>query len=882
MINEQLKMENNDAAAPTITGRKPGVLARIATFLFGNDVFISYSRADASAYALALASELTKEKLTCYLDQWNAPPGVEIPATVKTALKRSSMLVLVGTREAAASPAVGEEVREFLKTGRPILPISFEDSLTDAVWFPSIRGLARTEEIPEAIAKESPSQRVITRVVNAEGFTRRDKRLRRIFLFTAIGIVLLVLAGVIIGWRFRSDAQKQQKLSAANLLSSKAFNLQASQPDLALLLSLESYRIANAVNPDLTMEAKSGLFELLLRTQKISSFLHNDNGEKEGDYCVAFSPDGKKVATGNVNGTVSVWDVHSKKLLPPPAIPKQSTITSLAFSRDGKLATGTGDGSITIWDEGSQKSSKIESEQIASPNSEIDYGISALAFSPDSKTLVIGRCAREDEREERDGGGVCLGAELLFLDLTSEQPKFSFLATQHRSAPTSLTYSPDGKILVSSSNESISFWDSSTRKLIKQVPGQSNVRVQNVAFGKDNKEIAAGVRGDSIIVWDLKTDQPLAAPLTGHDGLIGGVALSPDGVMVASVGGDMNTILWDTNSYGVGQVFLTNTRTDTVAVSPDGKFLATGTGGILNVWDIHEKKLFMPSLKGHTSIQRSIAFSPDSKLMASPAADGRIILWDLTTQQQVSPILDGKHGFVWQVTFSPNGKTLASANDDGTVSLWDLASLKESSQLGNFGAPVYRVAYSPNGNLAIGTQRGDVVIHDLAKPDQVKLPIPQQKMIMGIAFSPDPDGNKLAVSYSDGAQNKIMLWDVHSRTLLRPTLTVNDDFGGGLAFNKDGSLITWVDTRGKVKLWHVGTGQLFARIPAGDVGIDQNVISTNDGQLVTYDRNGAILFWDWNFTSWISRACRIANRSLTSNERDEYSVQLQGKDLCQQ
>jgi hypothetical protein len=110
-------------------------------------------------------------------------------------------------------------------------------------------------------------------------------------------------------------------------------------------------------------------------------------------------------------------------------------------------------------------------------------------------------------------------------------------------------------------------------------------------------------------------------------------------------------------------------------------------------------------------------------------------------------------------------------------------------------------------------------------------------------------------------------------------LTVNDDFGGGLAFDDNGSLITWVDTKGVVKRWDVRSEQLFARIPAGDVGIDQNVVTAPDGQLVTY-RNGTIVFWDWNLTSWISRACQIANRSLTFDERDEYSVQLQSNNLC--
>jgi WD40 repeat protein len=874
--------EVEHSARPNVAVQKVGVLARIATFLFGNDVFISYSRSDAAAYALALACELTKQKLTCYLDQWNAPPGVEIPAVIKTALSRSSMLVLVGTRGATNSVAVGQEVAEFLKTGRPIVPITFEESLPKADWFSSIRGLALTEEIVEALQRGKPSERVITRVVNAEGFTRRDKRLRRVFFLTALGIVLLVLAGVIFSWKFRSDAQKQQKLSSANLLSSKASNLQARQPDLALLLALESYRITNAVDPNLTIAAKSGLFELLFNTRKISSFLHGDKEEKEEDKCVAFSPDGKRIAAGNFKGTISVWDVHSRKLLPLPNQLNETTITSLGFSRDGKLlATGRGDGSITIWDEDSQKwVTEVDGQVIKSPNPDPPNSITALTFSPDAKTLVIGRCGKKDKREESEGGGGCLGAELAFLDLANKKPKLSFLPNQHQSAPTSLTYSPDGRTLVSSSNERVSFWDSSG-KALRQVESKCNGDVKNVVFGKDNKVLAAGLRGDSIIVWDVDTDEPLAESLIGHQGSINGVALSPDGVTVASVGDDQNTILWDVSSYGVGHVFLTNTKTDTVAVSPNGKFLATGTDGTLKVWDIPEKKLFMDSLKGHTGIQRSMVFSPDNKLLASPAKDSGIILWDLTTQRQLSPILNGNHGFIWRVAFSPDGKILASANDDGTVSSWDLITYKESILQLNSTTPVYQLAFSPDSKLlAIGSQNGEIVMWDLIKSNPDKLPFLQKEMIMGIAFS--PDGKKLAVSHSGEPQNKITLWDVSTRAQLRSSLTVNDDFGGGLTFNNDGSLITWVDTKGIVKLWHVGTEQLFARIPVGDVGIDQNVVSTSDGRLVTYNGNGMIVFWDWNLSSWISRACQVANRNFKADERTEYSLPLLDNDLCKQ
>ena len=170
----------------------------VRRFFFGNDVFISYSRLQGADYALALANQLTRKGIVCFLDQWGTPPGRESPQ-LRHALSRSTMLVLVGSEAAAASENVRLEVEEFLKTGRPLIPITFiaeadyreaqsgraartiTGALERAAWFPAIEGVARTFESLVAIEKSQPSAPVIDRIVNAEGFTRRNKRLRNVF-----------------------------------------------------------------------------------------------------------------------------------------------------------------------------------------------------------------------------------------------------------------------------------------------------------------------------------------------------------------------------------------------------------------------------------------------------------------------------------------------------------------------------------------------------------------------------------------------------------------------------------------------------------------------------------------------------------------------------
>ena len=161
---EEIRSEGHNSDSP----EKEPVLEKVRRFLFGDDIFISYSRAD-STYALALANELIKNNLSCFLDQWGTPPGEELPKKLINTIKRCSTMVLVGSKNAGESDNVGLEIREFLETERPIIPITFVSdhlavntpddlnpqdlagTLEQAKWYSSIEGIAKTTEISSAL-----------------------------------------------------------------------------------------------------------------------------------------------------------------------------------------------------------------------------------------------------------------------------------------------------------------------------------------------------------------------------------------------------------------------------------------------------------------------------------------------------------------------------------------------------------------------------------------------------------------------------------------------------------------------------------------------------------------------------------------------------------
>src|SRR5688572_30107214 len=123
-----------------------GLRENVLRILFGHDVFISYSRGDSAIYAAKLAAELTVREFFCRLDQWGSRPGREVPPELLAALHRSSMLVVVGSASAASSSAMETEIREFLPTGRFIVPIDLSGTIRSARWWPLLEGLAIIEE----------------------------------------------------------------------------------------------------------------------------------------------------------------------------------------------------------------------------------------------------------------------------------------------------------------------------------------------------------------------------------------------------------------------------------------------------------------------------------------------------------------------------------------------------------------------------------------------------------------------------------------------------------------------------------------------------------------------------------------------------------------
>ncbi|MEZ4727631.1 MAG: WD40 repeat domain-containing protein [Caldilineaceae bacterium] len=400
---------------------------------------------------------------------------------------------------------------------------------------------------------------------------------------------------------------------------------------------------------------------------------------------VAFSPDGKWLAIGSDDATVDLRYVNNPQTSRFVFVDHEKAVNAVAFSPDSRWIATCADDS-TVWLRqmpDSNNGSTVWQELLANPvapmvfPSDSNAVVESVAFSPDNHWLASGTTDNT-----------------VHLWNMNEPQAAAQILSGHEKWVVAVDFSSDSQWLASSSlDKTVRLWDMNDLRVAASVLNapadlaRENAGVNAVAFSPNNQWLAAGFVDNSIRVWNTNNlaEDPVA--LIDHVSSVWTLAFSTDSHWLASGGCDKTLRLWDMtdlwSASTASAVFEHDACVLAAAFSPDGRWLATASGEpfatirsesdrTIWLWDTANFPTVPDpiNLTGYTGSVWNIAFSPDSRWLATASTDKTARLWLMEDLHGWPTVLTGHTDGVLGVAFSSDGRWIATGSSDGNVRLW--------------------------------------------------------------------------------------------------------------------------------------------------------------------------------------------------------------------
>jgi len=406
----------------------------------------------------------------------------------------------------------------------------------------------------------------------------------------------------------------------------------------------------------------------------------------------------------------------------------------------------------------------------------------------------------------------------------------------HSNVVVSLVFAPDGKTLVSCSQDrTVKIWDVPSRQVVSTLHCEWP---QSLGFSPDGRHLVVG-DDEEVSVWDLGMRTKPIRNFTIETLSSTRISVSPVGTLLAICtegssirAGNGRVTVWDYLRKEKRHEF---PEAGPCAVfSPSGTLMATGAwNDRIQLWNL-EDNTFIRSFK-HAGEVISIAFTPDGRTLASSNWEGDVDLWDVAAGRQITS-LRGHTARSWQVAFAPDGKTLFTASSDQTIRAWDLKTHLSKAVLRGHGSEVWCLAFSTNGAALASGSKDDMIKLWSLEVQAVRPGI--SNIIRPIVFS--PDSRTLAAAC--GADHVLTFWDVTSGQLI-------GNLSRGripLAFQDNGDTLAMLSMQETLERWHPATGTqslVTLALRETDLPVISARLSPNGKVLATTHTNNKMNLW---------------------------------------
>jgi WD40 repeat protein len=619
------------------------------------------------------------------------------------------------------------------------------------------------------------------------------RRHRRLVAVAGASLAALVLvAGVAIyALTQRTEARNQTRHAQARELSARALLLQGVDPSKSLALALRAAQLAPAQDT-----------EDVLRSSLLASHVRSVLPVRAPVRAVAYSPDGRRVATAGADGLVRIWNLRGGGLVRTLHAGGPAAVVS--YDPSGRRILTVGGGTTVVWNAAGRGS-------VLLPGS----GTEDAAFVRGRSAVVTAGSGGVTIRRARDGA-----------------PLRRFLGSK---LDVRAVLSRDGRILAAIGGDPVGhvlawIYDVSTGRLVHRLPQRG---VSDVEFSPGGL-LAVGSRDGSTTLWQPRTGRLVRTLDDGGTG-VNDLAFSPDGTFLATAADDGGVRIWRPDVGDRFFFFLGHTNPVVhVAWSPNGQYVVSAssdrTARVQKVAGIPLGETAV--LAGHDDAVRAAVFAPDGRTIVTGSDDGTARVWDAGFEQQLARM--GAHAAPADAaSFSPDGRLAVSAGADGTARLWDvrrhrlLAVLRHRGHVrsASFGADGQRVVTAADDRTARVWTRDGTLVSTLR----------HRSAVVGAALS--ADGSLVVTATSDGT---IALWHPNGRLVGRHDRGIA---ATDVAFTPDGRAIVSAGADGIARIWSVRPFRVLHVLRGHRGPIVRLDISPDGKTIVTAGSDGTARLW---------------------------------------